>query len=94
MPYTLPNDWLDRITRMAAQLFKVPSAAVSLTDHDRQWLQSKVEVGHDAITRFQAPCSQVAEQQGALVVPEMLADVVVPKMIHKLTTSMLFGHWK
>lgn len=33
---TDPDEMFDRITRIAAQLFRLPIAAVSLTDVDRQ----------------------------------------------------------
>ncbi|QYF92318.1 EAL domain-containing protein [Massilia sp. PAMC28688] len=71
---TVPSDSLDRITRMAAQLFGLPIAAVSLTDHDRQWFKSKVGVEHDAIPRYRAPCAQVADHNRVVVVPDLLQD--------------------
>src|SRR5687768_3984860 len=42
-----PSEAFDRITRMAAQLFGLPIAAVSLTDSNRQWFKSKVGITHD-----------------------------------------------
>lgn len=71
---TPPSEAFDRITRMAAQLFNLPIAAVSLTDSDRQWFKSKVGVAHDTIPRIGAPCAKVADNGGALVVPDLLAD--------------------
>jgi EAL domain-containing protein (putative c-di-GMP-specific phosphodiesterase class I)/GGDEF domain-containing protein len=71
---TPPSETFDRITRMAAQIFDLPIAAVSLTDSDRQWFKSRVGVDHMSIPREQAPCAQVAEQAGTLVVPDLLAD--------------------
>ncbi len=64
----------DRITRMAAQLFSLPIAAVSLTDEDRQWFKSRVGVDHLSIPRAKAPCAQVAENTECLVIPDLLAD--------------------
>jgi len=72
---TAPSDSLDRITRMAAQLFGLPIAAVSLTDHDRQWFKSKVGVLHNSIPRFKAPCAQVADSDQMLVVNDLLQNV-------------------
>ncbi len=37
---TPPEAAFDRITRLAAQLFNVPIALVSLVDRDRQWFKS------------------------------------------------------
>ena len=71
---TAPNEAFDRITRMAAQLFQLPIAAVSLTDVDRQWFKSKVGVAHDAIPRLKAPCAAVADSGQLVVVPDLLED--------------------
>jgi GAF domain-containing protein len=54
---TPPSEAFDRITRMAAQLFQLPVAAVSLTDSDRQWFKSRVGVEHSTIPRMKAPCA-------------------------------------
>lgn len=69
---TAPSEAFDRITRMAAQLFQLPIAAVSLTDSDRQWFKSKVGVAHDAIPRIKAPCAAVADSGRMLEVPDLL----------------------
>ncbi|WP_292041286.1 sensor domain-containing phosphodiesterase [Massilia sp. UBA6681] len=69
---TAPSEAFDRITRMAAQLFQLPIAAVSLTDSDRQWFKSKVGVAHDTIPRIKAPCAAVADSGRMLEVPDLL----------------------
>lgn len=71
---TDPSEAFDRITRMAAQLFGLPIAAVSLTDHDRQWFKSRVGVSHWSIPRHKAPCARVADSCDLLVIPDLLAD--------------------
>ncbi|MDB5792185.1 MAG: sensor phosphodiesterase [Massilia sp.] len=71
---TPPNEAFDRITRMAAQLFKLPIAAVSLTDTDRQWFKSRVGVAHCSIPREHAPCAQVAVTASMLVIPDLQDD--------------------
>jgi len=71
---TAPGEAYDRITRMAAQLFRLPIAAVSLTDADRQWFKSKVGVTHSQIPRMKAPCAAVAESGGIVAVPDLLED--------------------
>jgi EAL domain-containing protein (putative c-di-GMP-specific phosphodiesterase class I)/GGDEF domain-containing protein len=71
---TPPSESFDRITRMASQLFDLPIAAVSLTDTNRQWFKSRVGVDHDEIPRDKAPCAQVAESSGLLVIPDLLAS--------------------
>lgn len=67
---TPPQESFDRITRMAARLFDLPIAAVSLTDHDRQWFKSRVGVDHWSIPRTKAPCAEVAETCDVLVVED------------------------
>ena len=69
-----PSETFDRITRMASQIFDLPVAAVSLTDRDRQWFKSRVGVDHWSIPRDRAPCAQVAESVGPVVIPDLLAD--------------------
>jgi len=71
---TPPSEAFDRITRMAASLFQLPIAAVSLTDTDRQWFKSRVGVEHTSIPRLRAPCGDVADSGGLLVIPDLLAD--------------------
>jgi EAL domain-containing protein (putative c-di-GMP-specific phosphodiesterase class I)/GGDEF domain-containing protein len=71
---TPPSEAFDRITRMAAQLFGLPIAAVSLTDSDHQWFKSRVGIGHDSIPRMKAPCAQVADEGGMLVIEDLQAD--------------------
>jgi len=71
---TPPSEAFDRITRMAAQMFDLPIAAVSLTDSDRQWFKSRVGVEHDSIPRMKAPCGQVADEGEMLVIPDLALD--------------------
>jgi EAL domain-containing protein (putative c-di-GMP-specific phosphodiesterase class I)/GGDEF domain-containing protein len=67
---TPPSEHFDRITRMAAQIFSLPIAAVSLTDRDRQWFKSRVGVEHCSIPRDKAPCAEVAEARGLVVIED------------------------
>lgn len=71
---TPPNEAFDRITRMAAQLFQLPVAAVSLTDTDRQWFKSRAGVPHCSIPRERAPCAAVADTARMLVIPDLQDD--------------------
>ncbi|MFC5480507.1 putative bifunctional diguanylate cyclase/phosphodiesterase [Massilia suwonensis] len=68
---TPPNEAFDRITRMAAQLFDLPIAAVSLTDVDRQWFKSRVGVDTDRMPRHDAPCAQVTGSHQMLVIHDL-----------------------
>ncbi|AXA90721.1 EAL domain-containing protein [Massilia sp. YMA4] len=71
---TPPSEAFDRITRMAARLFNLPIAAVSLTDSDRQWFKSRVGIEHWSIPRLRAPCATVSDNAATLVVPDLLKD--------------------
>lgn len=70
---TPPSEHFDRITRMAARIFGLPIAAVSLTDRDRQWFKSRVGVEHSSIPRDKAPCAEVAEARGLVVIEDFAA---------------------
>lgn len=72
---TAPSESFDRITRMAAQIFDLPIAAVSLTDRDRQWFKSRVGVSHWSIPRDKAPCAQVTERGETVLIPDLRADI-------------------
>jgi EAL domain-containing protein (putative c-di-GMP-specific phosphodiesterase class I)/GGDEF domain-containing protein len=71
---TPPSEAFDRITRMAASIFNLPIAAISLTDADRQWFKSRVGVEHTSIPRLRAPCGEVADSGGPLIIPDLLQD--------------------
>ncbi len=71
---TPPSEAFDRITRMAAGIFNLPIAAISLTDTDRQWFKSRVGVEHTSIPRLRAPCGNVADSSELLVIPDLLED--------------------
>jgi len=68
---TPPNASFDRITRMAATLFDLPLAAVSLTDSNRQWFKSRVGIVQDSIPRLKAPCAEISESARMLVVNDL-----------------------
>ncbi|RZM25946.1 MAG: GAF domain-containing protein, partial [Sphingomonas sp.] len=73
---TPASESFDRITRMAAQIFGLPVAAISLTDTDRQWFKSRVGLDHHTLPRDGAPCAKVAETHTLLVVPDFHVDPV------------------
>lgn len=71
---TPPSESFDRISRMASQIFDLPIAAISLTDCDRQWFKSRIGVEHWSIPREKAPCAEVAESGGVLVIEDFRTD--------------------
>ena len=54
---TAPEPAFDRITRLAAQIFRTPIALVSLVDRDRQWFKSRFGVDIDQTARSQSFCT-------------------------------------
>jgi GAF domain-containing protein len=65
----------DRITRLAAQLFDVPMAIVSIIDHDRIWFKSAHGLsGISEIPREPGLCSTAIEADVPLVLPDASLD--------------------
>lgn len=42
---TPPDERVDRVTRLAKEMFGVPMVSVSLIDRDRQWYKSQIGFG-------------------------------------------------
>src|SRR5580698_1612940 len=65
----------DRIVQLAADLFEVPMAAISLIDAERQWLKAEIGLGTRQTPRDQAFCSHsIAQCDGLLVVEDAAQD--------------------
>ncbi|PRY12273.1 GAF domain-containing protein [Pontibacter ummariensis] len=55
---TPPEEFFDKITKLASRLFKVPSAFVSLVDQDRVWFKANLsELDASCIDRDHSLCS-------------------------------------
>ena len=71
---TPAEERFDRITRLAARLFDVPIALISLVDQDRQWFKSRRgDVGQQT-TREASFCAHAILDAQALVVHDALCD--------------------
>ncbi len=68
-----PEERFDRITRLAARLFQVPMAFVSLVDADRLWFKSRVGFPHNEAPSAQSFCAHAIRQDEMLVVCDALA---------------------
>nr|WP_145550057.1 sensor domain-containing phosphodiesterase [Variovorax boronicumulans] len=64
----------DRITRLAAALFNVPTALISLVTHDRQWFKSKVGMEVSETERGAAFCDHTIRSSEVLVVEDAAND--------------------
>src|SRR5260370_36470593 len=61
---TPPEPAFDRIAEMAATLFQVPMAIVSLVDQDRVWFKSRLGIHADQSARDAGLCSQAILSPG------------------------------
>jgi len=71
---TEPEDRFDRITRLAAALFNVPIALVSLVDQNRQWFKSCYGLDAKETSRDAAFCSHVVYDRKPMIVPDTFQD--------------------
>lgn len=71
---TPPEVGFDRITTLAARLFDVPMALVSLVDESRAWFKSCYGFEGQAIQRSSTFCSHALLSDNVLVVPEARND--------------------
>jgi len=71
---TPPEPALDRITRIAARLFHVPIALVTLVDEERQWFMSRVGLDVRETPRRDAMCGHAIVETTTMVVPDAWRD--------------------
>ena len=71
---TQPEDRFDRITRLAAALFNVPIALVSLVDRNRQWFKSCYGLDTRETSRDAALCAHVVHSREPMIVPDTFQD--------------------
>ncbi len=64
----------DDLTRLAAQICKMPISIISLVDADRQWLKSKVGIDITETSREVAFCAHTILENDLLIVPNAAVD--------------------
>jgi signal transduction histidine kinase len=80
---TPPDGSFDRITRLAANMLKVPVAIVSLVDTDRIWFKSKYGIDAQQINREEGLCAaailcdELYQIEDAATDPRTLANPLV-----------------
>jgi DNA-binding response OmpR family regulator/ribonuclease BN (tRNA processing enzyme) len=71
---TAPEERFDRLTRLAAALFDVPVAVLTLLDADRQWFKSCLGTDLRETPRDVSFCSHAILSDEVMVVPDALLD--------------------
>jgi len=71
---TAPEETFDRITALAARLFKVPIALISFVDEFRAWFKSSYGFDTQQIPRDATICSFAVLSDDVLVVPDTRKD--------------------
>lgn len=71
---TVPEECFDRLTYLAAKIFDVPIALVTLIDQDRQWFKSHHGLEADQTPRDQAFCAHAIMSDQVLIVPDTYGD--------------------
>ncbi|HVL53489.1 MAG TPA: ATP-binding protein [Vitreimonas sp.] len=84
---TPPDGAFDRITSLAARVFDVPIAIVSIVDHDRIWFKSHHGVDVDQIDREPGLCASAILHDGPWVVGD------APNDPRALTNSLVAGEF-
>jgi signal transduction histidine kinase/CheY-like chemotaxis protein len=71
---TPPEEAFDRIARLAARIFEVPIAQVSLVDEHREWFKARCGTDQPEGDRRAAFCAHTILSNEALIVEDALAD--------------------
>ena len=67
---TPPDDRVDRVARLAKEMFGVPMVSVSLIDRDRQWRKSQIGLGGNEAPRQDSFCDYTVSQDRTVVVED------------------------
>lgn len=73
---TPPDARVDRVTRLAQEIFDVPMVSVTLLDRDRQWRKSQIGLGGNEAPREGAFCDATVRGSGTLIVEDASRDDV------------------
>lgn len=71
---TPPDGAYDRITALAARLFQVPIAIVSIVDSDRIWFKSRHGVDATEVDRDPGLCASAILQNGPYIIEDAIED--------------------
>ncbi|MEM6883487.1 MAG: GAF domain-containing SpoIIE family protein phosphatase [Verrucomicrobiota bacterium] len=68
------EDRFDRMTRLAAKLFNVPMAYISLVDSDQPWVKSRVGIGACSTCRDSSFCGHTILQDDVMIIADTHQD--------------------
>jgi serine phosphatase RsbU (regulator of sigma subunit) len=71
---TPPEERFDRIVRLAARVFDVPTAYIAMVDFDRQWFKAKCGLNADSTGRDISFCGHTIAHDKPLIIPDALLD--------------------
>jgi PAS domain S-box-containing protein len=71
---TLPEQALDDLTTLAAQICGAPMATISLVDEDRQWFKARVGMEMAETSRDISFCGHAVHQRDLFIVPDATKD--------------------
>src|SRR5216683_7618310 len=71
---TAPEPAFDRLTRVVAHVFRVPTVLVSLVESDRQWFKSRMGLDATETSRDVSFCSHAVFHRDVLIVPDATRD--------------------
>jgi GAF domain-containing protein len=71
---TPPDGAFDRITDLAARIFEVPIATITIVDHDRIWFKSKYGIDAEQIGRDPGLCASAVLSDEVWVVGDAAKD--------------------
>ncbi len=72
---TPPEGAFDRVTALAARIFHVPIALVSLVDEDRIWFMSRQGLDMPEVKRAEGLCASAILSDDAYIVTDALHDI-------------------
>lgn len=64
------DERVDRVARLAKEMFGVPMVAVSLIDRDRQWRKTQIGLGADEAPRQDSFCDYTVRQDRPVVIED------------------------
>lgn len=73
---TRPDPAFQSIVRLVSERCRLPIAAISIIDVDRQWFQASVGLEVRETPRDHAFCAHTILSEGPLIVPDALADPI------------------